>query len=164
MLGKTNIPEFCCFYDADNEVYGRTSNPHDRARTPGGSSGGEAAALAMGVSALGVGSDLVSSIRNPAAWCGVFGHKPSRGPVSVAGNAGFGLPPAWQLFVAIGALARTAADPELGLRCMAGAGLAPPEPGPPRRSANVAATNAAAQDRDVVKRPPQPSANVATGG
>ena len=130
VLGKTNIPEFCCFYDADNEVYGRTSNPHDPARTPGGSSGGEAAALAMGMSALGVGSDLASSIRNPAAWCGVFGHKPSRGLVSVAGHAGFGLPPAWQLFVTIGPMARTAADLELGLRCMAGAALAPPEPGP----------------------------------
>ena len=94
VLGKTNLSEFCCFYDSDNLVYGRTVNPHDPERTPGGSSGGEAAAVAAGLSYLGVGSDLGSSIRQPAAWCGVFGLKPSRGLVSNAGHAGFGIPPA----------------------------------------------------------------------
>ena len=93
-LGVTNVPEFCAHYDTDNALYGRTANPHDAARTPGGSSGGEAAAVAAGLSALGLGSDLGSSIRQPAAWSGVFGVRPSRGAVSPAGHDGFGLSPA----------------------------------------------------------------------
>ncbi len=119
VLGKTNLSEFCCFYDSDNLVYGRTVNPHDPERTPGGSSGGEAAAVAAGLSYLGVGSDLGSSIRQPAAWCGVFGLKPSRGLVSNAGHAGFGIPPAFGMFACVGPLARSAADLDLGLRAMA---------------------------------------------
>ena len=119
VLGKTNLSEFCCFYDSDNLVYGRTVNPHDPERTPGGSSGGEAAAVAAGLSYLGAGSDLGSSIRQPAAWCGVFGLKPTRGLVSSAGHAGFGIPPAFGLFGCVGPLARSAADLELGLRAMA---------------------------------------------
>ncbi len=119
VLGKTNLSEFCCFYDSDNLVYGRTVNPHDPERTPGGSSGGEAAAVAAGLSYLGAGSDLGSSIRQPAAWCGVFGLKPTRGLVSSAGHAGFGIPPAFGMFGCVGPLARSAADLELGLRAMA---------------------------------------------
>ena len=119
VLGKTNLSEFCCFYDSDNLIYGRTVNPHDPKRTPGGSSGGEAAAVAAGLSYLGAGSDLGSSIRQPAAWCGVFGLKPTRGLVSSAGHAGFGIPPAFGLFGCVGPLARSAADLELGLRAMA---------------------------------------------
>ena len=130
MLGKTNLSEFCCFYDSDNRVYGRTGNPHDPERTPGGSSGGEAAAVAAGLSPLGLGSDLGSSIRQPAAWCGVFGLKPTRGLVPIAGHAGPGLPPALRLFASIGPLARSAADLELGLRAMAIAEPAPARPGP----------------------------------
>jgi amidase len=129
VLGTTNLPEFCCFYDTDNLVYGRTRNPHDPERTPGGSSGGEAAAVAAGLSALGIGSDLGSSIRQPAAWCGVFGHKPSRGLVSLAGHAGIGSAP-FQLFAAIGPLARSARDLELGLRAIADVEPLPVRPGP----------------------------------
>jgi Asp-tRNA(Asn)/Glu-tRNA(Gln) amidotransferase A subunit family amidase len=128
VLGKTNLSEFCCFYDSDNLVYGRTVNPHDPERTPGGSSGGEAAAVASGLSYLGVGSDLGSSVRQPAAWCGVFGLKPSRGLVSNAGHAGFGIPPAFGMFACVGPLARSAADLELGLRAMAGTEPAPARP------------------------------------
>ena len=130
VLGKTNLSEFCCFYDSDNLVYGRTVNPHDPERTPGGSSGGEAAAVAAGLSYLGAGSDLGSSIRQPAAWCGVFGLKPTRGLVSNAGHAGFGIPPAFGMFACVGPLARSAADLELGLRAMATAEPAPARSGP----------------------------------
>jgi Asp-tRNA(Asn)/Glu-tRNA(Gln) amidotransferase A subunit family amidase len=130
VLGKTNLSEFCCFYDSDNLVYGRTVNPHDPERTPGGSSGGEAAAVAAGLSFLGAGSDLGSSIRQPAAWCGVFGLKPSRGLVSNAGHAGFGTPPAFGMFGCVGPLARSAADLELGLRAMANTEPAAARPEP----------------------------------
>ncbi len=78
VIGKTNVPEFCAWYDTDNDVYGRTWNPHDHERTPGGSSGGESAALAARMSPLGLGSDISSSIRQPAAWTGIVGLKPSR--------------------------------------------------------------------------------------
>jgi aspartyl-tRNA(Asn)/glutamyl-tRNA(Gln) amidotransferase subunit A len=124
VLGKTNIPEFCAWYDSDNDVYGRTSNPHAAERTPGGSSGGESAALAASLSPLGLGSDLGSSIRQPAAWTGVFGLKPSRGLVPLAGHAGFGLPLAWQMFATIGPLARSVDDLELVLPILAGHALA----------------------------------------
>jgi Asp-tRNA(Asn)/Glu-tRNA(Gln) amidotransferase A subunit family amidase len=130
VLGKTNLSEFCCFYDSDNLVYGRTVNPHDPERTPGGSSGGEAAAVAAGLSYLGAGSDLGSSIRQPAAWCGVFGLKPTSGLVPNAGHAGFGIPPAFGMFACVGPLARSAADLELGLRAMASLEPAPARPEP----------------------------------
>jgi Asp-tRNA(Asn)/Glu-tRNA(Gln) amidotransferase A subunit family amidase len=118
-LGVTNVPEFCAHYDTDNALHGRTANPHDPARTPGGSSGGEAAAVAAGLSALGLGSDLGSSIRQPAAWTGVFGLRPTRGAVSPAGHDGFGLSPAFRSFGSIGPLGRSAADLELGLSAIA---------------------------------------------
>jgi Asp-tRNA(Asn)/Glu-tRNA(Gln) amidotransferase A subunit family amidase len=135
VLGKTNVPEFCCYYDTDCLVYGRTANPHDTAHTSGGSSGGESAALAAGLSALGVGSDIGSSIRQPASWTGVYGLKPSRGLVSLAGHAGFGLPPAWQMFAAIGPMTRFAEDLEPALEAMTGRPLAPAVPGPRRVAA-----------------------------
>ncbi len=125
LVAKTNISEMCAHYDSDNRVYGRTRNPHDPERTPGGSSGGEAAAIAACMSPLGVGSDLGSSIRQPAAWCGIAGLKPTRDRVSPAGHAGFGLPPAIRLFSAIGPLARTVEDLELGLAAMSGRPLEP---------------------------------------
>lgn len=132
VLGKTNVPEFCCYYDTDCPVYGRTANPHDTAHTSGGSSGGESAALAAGLSALGVGSDIGSSIRQPASWTGVYGLKPSRGLVSLAGHAGFGLPPAWQMFAAIGPMTRFAEDLAPALEAMTGRTLAPAVSGPRR--------------------------------
>ena len=132
LVAKTNISEMCAHYDSDNPVYGRTRNPHDPERTPGGSSGGEAAAIAACMSPLGAGSDLGSSIRQPAAWCGVAGLKPTRDRVSPAGHAGFGLPPGFRLFSAIGPMARTVEDLELGLAAMSGRPLEPVRGGPRR--------------------------------
>jgi aspartyl-tRNA(Asn)/glutamyl-tRNA(Gln) amidotransferase subunit A len=126
-LGKTNVPEFCLYYDTDNDLYGRTRNPHDPERTPGGSSGGEGAAIAACMSPLGVGSDLGSSIRNPAGWNGIFGLKPSRELVSNRGHAGFGLSPAIRLFSAVGPLARSAEDLALALEAMSARPLATAE-------------------------------------
>src|SRR5262249_52993091 len=71
VLGKTNVPEMAIPYESDNPVFGRTNNPYNLERTPGGSSGGEAAAIATGLSPAGVGSDLSGSIRVPAHFCGV---------------------------------------------------------------------------------------------
>jgi hypothetical protein len=78
-----------CSADAQsyNDIYGTTNNPWDQTRSPGGSSGGEAAALAAGLSALGAGSDIAGSLRNPAHYCGVYGHKPSWGLISTRGHA-----------------------------------------------------------------------------
>ena len=87
LLGKTNTPEFTWSDETDNLVYGRTSNPYDLARTPGGSSGGPAAILAAGGSPLDVGSDTGNSIRMPSHNCGVAGIKPTAGRVSKYGHA-----------------------------------------------------------------------------
>ncbi|MGF6385294.1 amidase [Paraburkholderia atlantica] len=115
ILGKTNVPLGLADLQSYNEVYGLTRNPWDLARTPGGSSGGSAAALAAGYVALELGSDIGGSIRIPAHFTGVFGHKPSYGLVSLAGS---GVPrgraSARDLSVA-GPLARSAADLELAL-------------------------------------------------
>src|SRR5882672_1513484 len=73
ILGKTNTAEMAMDYTADNPVFGRTNNPHDFSRTPGGSSGGEAAAIATQMSAAGLGTDLAGSIRIPAHFCGIAG-------------------------------------------------------------------------------------------
>jgi amidase len=90
ILGKTNTPELTLSYDTDNLIYGRTHNPYDLALTPGGSSGGAAAILAVGGSALDIGSDTAGSIRIPAHFCGIAGFKPTFGRVSRAGHI---LPP-----------------------------------------------------------------------
>ena len=81
LLGKTNTPEFGCKPITDNLIFGATRNPWDLDRSPGGSSGGAAAAVAAGLGPLAEGSDLAASIRQPAAWCGVVGFKPSQGRV-----------------------------------------------------------------------------------
>ena len=76
LIGKTNIPEFAFHYDSNNLVYGATRNPHDPERSVGGSSGGEGAALATGITPIGVGSDYGGSIRVPAHFNGVVGLQP----------------------------------------------------------------------------------------
>src|SRR6185369_6411957 len=81
ILGKTNAAEMAMDYTADNPVFGRTSNPYDLSLTPGGSSGGEAAAIAACMSPGGIGSDLAGSIRIPAHFCGISGLKPTVGCV-----------------------------------------------------------------------------------
>jgi len=77
VLGKTNVPQTMGVIETDNGLFGRTSNPWDPSRTCGGSSGGEAAAIAAGCSALGLGSDYGGSVRVPAAWCGIYGLRPT---------------------------------------------------------------------------------------
>ena len=79
----TNVPEFLLYWDTYNKIYGRTDNPYDKSRVPGGSSGGEGALIASAGSIAGIGSDLGGSIRIPAYFCGVFGHKPTRGIVPI---------------------------------------------------------------------------------
>jgi amidase len=119
IFGKTNVPPGLMDGQSWNEVYGRTNNPWDLGRTPGGSSGGSAAALAAGLTGLEIGSDIASSIRNPAHYCGVFGHKPSWG---IAPQTGHMLVPVRQPtdIAVVGPLARGAADLELALRIIAG--------------------------------------------
>ena len=119
VFGKTNVPLKLVEWQTFNAVYGTTSNPWDVTRTPGGSSGGSAVALATGMSALEVGSDIGSSIRNPAHFCGVFGLKPTWNAVSKQGH----LPEGWYGDIDIsvaGPLARSASDLTLATDILAG--------------------------------------------
>jgi amidase len=119
LFGKTNVPMWLADWQSYNEIYGTTNNPWDVARTPGGSSGGSAAALAAGLTGIETGSDIGSSIRNPAHYCGVFGHKPSYGICPPRGQATPGRVSAADISV-IGPMARSADDLALGLSAMAG--------------------------------------------
>jgi amidase len=120
ILGKTNVPPSLADWQSTNPIYGRTVNPHDASRSPGGSSGGSAAAVASGMVALECGSDIGGSIRIPAAFCGVFGHKPSFGLVPKRGHAFPGTDTAEIELAVVGPLARTAADLEIALGVIAG--------------------------------------------
>ncbi len=120
VLGKTNVPPALGDWQSANPIYGRTNNPHDPARSPGGSSGGSAVAIAMGFSALELGSDIGGSIRVPAAFCGVYGHKTSYGVIPLGGHSYGGLQFAPQLLGVIGPLARSAEDLALALDVVAG--------------------------------------------
>ena len=121
LLGKTNIPVGLGDWQADSPVYGRTNNPWDLSRTPGGSTGGGGAALAVGMTPLEIGSDIGGSIRVPAAYCGVYGHRPSETAIPRAGAFPFAdLPnPAFVMGVQ-GPLARSALDLELLFDVVAG--------------------------------------------
>jgi amidase len=118
-LGKTNVPVGLADFQSYNDIYGTTGNPWDIERTPGGSSGGSAAALAAGFTALEAGSDIGGSIRNPAHYCGVYGHKPTWGVVS---DLGHGLPgkSAPSDMSVCGPLARSAEDLALAIDLIAG--------------------------------------------
>jgi amidase len=131
LLGKTNISELCAHPDSSNVVYGATRNPVDPARSAGGSSGGEAAAVAAGLSAFGIGSDYGGSIRAPAAFCGIAGIRPGLGRVPAAGQLPRVQPPARHYWSTIGPLARNVADLELVLSVLAGEPLGG-APLPPR--------------------------------
>ncbi|MBA3810962.1 MAG: amidase, partial [Caulobacteraceae bacterium] len=120
ILGKTNIPPLLADWQSGNPVYGRTNHPLDAARTPGGSSGGSAAALAAGMVPLEFGSDIGGSIRVPAAFCGVFGHKPSYDLIPERGHAPPGLDGVPAVLGVIGPMARSAADLALALDILAG--------------------------------------------
>ncbi|HUN26482.1 MAG TPA: amidase [Steroidobacteraceae bacterium] len=119
IFGKTNVPPGLMDGQSANELYGRTNNPWNPARTPGGSSGGSAAALAAGLTGLELGSDIASSIRNPAHYCGVFGHKPTFGICPQRGHMLTDTLQATDLAV-VGPLGRSAADLELALSVIAG--------------------------------------------
>jgi len=118
-LGKTNVPVNLADFQSYNPIYGVINNPWNTWRTPGGSSGGSAAALAAGFSALDVGSDIGGSIRNPAHFCGVYGHKPTWGIVPQSGHELIANVPDSDLSVC-GPLARSAADLAMALDVMAG--------------------------------------------
>jgi amidase len=121
ILGKTNVPPFLADFQSANPVYGRTGNPYDLTRTPGGSSGGAAAALAARMIPLEFGSDIGGSIRNPAHFCGLFGHKPSFNLIPTRGHQPPGVPDgAGVVLAVVGPLARTAADLDLALDVLAG--------------------------------------------
>src|SRR6266508_3448463 len=119
LFGKTNVPLYLADWQSFNSIYGTTNNPWDLSRVPGGSSGGAAAALAAGLTGIEAGSDIGSSIRNPAHYCGVFGHKPTYGICPPRGHALPGRVAASDISV-IGPLARSADDLALALAAMAG--------------------------------------------
>ncbi len=120
ILGKTNVPPFLADWQSTNPVYGRTVNPYDATRSPGGSSGGSAAAVAAGMVPLEIGSDIGGSIRVPAAFCGVFGLKPSFGLVPTRGHLFPGRDGAEVDLAVVGPIARTAEDLALALGVLAG--------------------------------------------
>src|SRR5207247_554543 len=118
-FGKTNVPLFLADWQSFNAIYGTTNNPWDVTRAPGGSSGGSAAALAAGLTALEAGSDIGASIRNPAHYCGVYGHKPTFGIVPMRGQALPGIVTSSDISVA-GPLARSARDLTVMMKLIAG--------------------------------------------
>lgn len=120
VFGKTNVPVMLADFQSYNPVYGTTNNPWDVSRIPGGSSGGSAAALAAGLTALEAGSDIGGSIRFPAHYCGVYGHKPTYGIVPPRGHALPGSYAPSDISV-VGPLARSAEDLALALEVIGGA-------------------------------------------
>jgi amidase len=122
VLGKTNVPFILADWQCYNDIYGVTSNPWDTTRTPGGSSGGAAAALAAGFVPLELGSDIGGSLRAPAHFCGVFAHKPTYGLVPSRGHVPPRAPalPVEVDLAVVGPMARSAADLALALDVLAG--------------------------------------------
>ena len=118
-LGVTNTSELCMWMESDNRVYGRTNNPYDAQRIAGGSSGGEGAIVGAGASPVGLGADIGGSIRMPAFFCGVFGHKPTGGLVPGTGQFPIAENDALRL-LSTGPIARRAEDLEPFLRIIAG--------------------------------------------
>jgi amidase len=119
IFGKTNVPYMLADAQSYNDIYGTTNNPWDPARSPGGSSGGEAAVIAAGISALGAGSDIAGSLRNPAHYCGIYAHKPTWGLISSRGHAPPGIMTPTDISV-VGPMARYAEDIGLTMRVLAG--------------------------------------------
>ncbi|MEN4902181.1 amidase [Luteimonas sp. TWI1437] len=119
VMGKTNVPLRLGDWQSYNDIYGTTCNPWDAARSPGGSSGGAAAALAAGLTCLEFASDIGGSIRSPSHFCGVYGHKPTYGIVPMQGHSHSGVISAPDLNV-VGPMARSADDLALALDVAAG--------------------------------------------
>lgn len=164
-IGRTNCPGLAVRWHTDNELHGATRNPWDRSRTPGASSGGEAAAIAAGMSPLGLGNDGLGSLRWPAQCCGVAALKPTLGRIPHATSAPTGEPIGPQLTNVQGPLARRIADLRAALEVLAGptwrdpwsvpAPLRGPAHAAPGRVAVVvdpAGHGAAAQVRDGVRK------------
>jgi amidase len=120
VFGKTNVPLMLADFQSYNDIYGTTLNPYDHSRTPGGSSGGSAAALAAGLTGLEAGSDIGGSIRNPAHFCGVFGHKPTWSLVWARGHTPPGDVRGASDIAVVGPLGRSAHDLEVSLVTTAG--------------------------------------------
>ncbi len=117
-IAKTNLPDLLFSFETDNLIYGRTNNPYDLTRTPGGSSGGEAALLAACGSPLGLGSDALGSVRVPAAFCGITSIKPTSGRLPRTGHVpppGGWVEALWQ----IGPMARWVEDLQLAMKLLA---------------------------------------------
>jgi fatty acid amide hydrolase len=128
-IAKTNVAQALFFYESDNPLYGRTLNPWNAGRTPGGSSGGEAALIATGASPLGLGTDIGGSVRIPAAFCGIASMKPTAGRCDDMGR--FGSPVGQRAIASqVGALARNVEDVALGIEIING-GAHPEVPGQP---------------------------------
>ena len=118
-IAKTNLPDLLFSFETDNLIFGRTNNPYDLERSPGGSSGGESALIAACGSPLGLGSDALGSVRVPAAFCGIASIKPTSGRLPRTGHvppAGGWIEALWQ----IGPMARYVEDLELALQILAG--------------------------------------------
>jgi len=129
VLGTTNTPEFLMAWETDNLLYGRTNNPWDLTRTSGGSSGGEAAAIASGCSAGGVGSDGGGSVRVPAHFCGICGLKPTPGRIPATGHYPQSVGP-FALLGVVGPMTRTIADLKLLIEVLQGPDIGDPSAAP----------------------------------
>jgi len=128
VIGRTNTPEFCCRWDTSNELFGVTHNPWDPHRTPGGSSGGAAASLAVGITPLAHGNDLGGSLRQPAQACGIASIRPGLGRVPGWNPTDPAEPAAgMQLMWVEGPMARRVSDVRLGLRAMTVSGRHDPQ-------------------------------------
>lgn len=113
----TNVPELCMWWESANHIFGMTRNPYDNRRTVGGSSGGEGAIVTAAAAVIGIGNDIAGSIRLPASFCGIYGHKPSKGLVSNMGS----FPESddeYDQFVSTGPMCRYAQDLPLLLRVL----------------------------------------------
>lgn len=129
VLGTTNCPEFLIAYETDNLLYGRTNNPWSLQHSAGGSSGGEAAAIAAGLSACGLGSDSGGSVREPAHFCGIASLKPTSGRVPGRGHRPSSVGP-FSILGALGPMARTIADVALLFRTLCAQDPLDPESAP----------------------------------
>jgi aspartyl-tRNA(Asn)/glutamyl-tRNA(Gln) amidotransferase subunit A len=116
LLAKSNLPEFSAWTESDNLVTGRTNNPWNLDRTPGGSSGGESAAIAAGMSPIGIGSDVAISLRGPAALTGIAALKATHGRIPFTGH----LAPTTSAWFHVGPMARTVRDIALGYSLLSG--------------------------------------------
>ncbi|GAB4528812.1 MAG: amidase [Anaerolineae bacterium] len=165
LLGKTNTPELTLSIETDNLIYGRTNNPYDLSRTPGGSSGGAAAIIAAGGSPLDLGSDTGGSIRQPAHFCGIAGLKPTWGRVPRTGHIISFDVGALEMLTQIGPMARFVEDLSLVLPIIAGEdwrdpGVVPAPLGDPREVKLKELRVAFYADNGVVQPTPETAATV----